>query len=49
MNALVLGRHPEIEQAYAEAHTQQKEFAEQAAQAVQSEIDKQSVRQKTGT
>jgi limonene 1,2-monooxygenase len=37
-------------QAYAEAATQQKEFAGQAAQAVQSEIDRQAARQaKTGT
>jgi limonene 1,2-monooxygenase len=36
--------------AYAEAATQQKEFAKQAADAVQSEIDKQTARQaKTGT
>ena len=36
-------------QAYAEAATQRKEFAGQAAQAVQSEIDRQAARQaKTG-
>src|SRR5260370_26061286 len=40
---------PRIE-AYAAAATQQKEFAGQAAQAVQSEIDKLAARQaKTGT
>jgi hypothetical protein len=45
-----LSRHlPRIE-AYAAAATQQKEFAGQAAQAVQSEIDKLAARQaKTGT
>jgi hypothetical protein len=39
---------PRVE-AYAAAATQQKEFAGQAAQAVQSEIDKLAARQKTGT
>jgi hypothetical protein len=38
------------DQAYAEAAKQQKQFAGQAADAVQSEIDKQAARQaKTGT
>jgi hypothetical protein len=40
---------PRVE-AYAAAATQQKEFAGQAAQAVQSEIDKLAARQaRTGT